>query len=423
MLKKAVQEVKKPLIGIIAAAILISAPISTFAEKADDVHKTKSKSKAAKVVKMPKLPIESEAVYLYDMNLNKVVYSKKPNKVLPTASLAQLMSLYLASDALTSGKVKANEKVKISEKAWRTPGSRMFLEIGREVPFGELFKGVAVVSGNDASVAMAEHLEGSTSNFVDKMNEKAKELNMTKTKFRSVNGLPEGDKEDTSTAKDLGVMTVSYLKEYPGNLAIHSMKQYNFDTGREVIEQTNRNPLLQSYGAADGLKTGWIEGSYNLIGTAEKDGVRLVVVTLKGESEQVRAKDARTLLDYGFNQYKKYVFDKKGDKVETLPVYKSSETKKANLIMQDDLELIIHTSQLSKKNKIKEKVVIPDYINAGKGLKAGDVVGKKQIFIGKKLIHETDIVVKEDIEKGSWWQKGLDSVLLSGMWVMGLFKG
>ncbi len=420
-MNQAIQKMKKPLVGVISAAILLSAPIGVWA--ADKGNAKQDSKEKKKVEKMPKLPIESEAAYLYDMNLNKVIYSKKPNKELPISGLSQVMSMYVASDALSSGKVKANEKVKISEKAWRTPGSRMFLEIGREVPFGELFKGIAIVSGNDASVALAEHLKGSTESFVDEMNKKATELKMKHTTFYSVNGLPQNDNEDVSTASDLGTMTISYLKKYPGNLAIHSLKQYKFDTGREVIEQANRNPLLQSYKAADGLKTGGSDGNYNLIGTAEKDGIRLVVVTLKGETEKVRAKDAKTLLDYGFNQYKKYVFDKKGDKVETLPVYKAKETKKASVIVKDDVEVIIHSSKLSKKNKVKEKVVLPEYINAGKGLKAGDVVGKKQIFIGEKMIHETDIVVKEDIEKGSWWQKALDSLLLIGMWIMGLFKG
>ncbi|MCU7666954.1 D-alanyl-D-alanine carboxypeptidase family protein [Bacillus thuringiensis] len=419
-MKKVAKQLKKPLIGVMSLLVLATAPSAAFAEK-EDTH-AKKKVKAAEVVKMPELPIESEAAFVYDMNLKKVIYEKNADEVIKTASLAKVMTLFLASDDLAAGKVKENDKVLVSEKSWKTGGSRMFLEVGREVPFGEAFKGVAVVSGNDAAVAIAEHLAGSTDEFVKRMNKKAKELKMTHTNYRSVNGLPDGDLDDTSTPRDLGNMTVKYLKKYPGNLKIHSLQEFSFDTGRGVIKQKNRNPLLGEYTGADGLKTGWIDGHYNLIGTAEKGGVRLVIVTMKGATEQIRAKDAKILLDYGFNQYNKYVLNKKGEKVATLPVYKASEDKKAEVVMKNEDEVVIHSSQLKGKQKVKEKLVLPDYINAGKGMKAGDLVGKKQYFIGKKLIHESDVVLKEGIEKGNWWQKTLDSILLSGMWIIGLFK-
>ncbi|PGP12771.1 hypothetical protein COA01_33685 [Bacillus cereus] len=419
-MKKVVKRLKKPLIGVMSLVVLATAPSAALAEKAD-TH-AKKKVKAAEVVKKPELPIESEAAFLYDMNLKKVIYEKNADDVIKTASLAKVMTLFLASDALASGEVKQNDKVLVSEKSWKTGGSRMFLEVGREVPFGEAFKGVAVVSGNDAAVAIAEHLAGSTDEFVKRMNEKAKKLKMTHTHFRSVNGLPDGDEDDTSTPRDLGNMTIKYLTKYPRNLEIHSLQEFSFDTGRGVITQKNRNPLLGEYKGADGLKTGWIDEHYNLIGTAEKGGVRLVFVTMKGANEKIRAKDAKTLLDYGFNQYKKYVLNKKGEKVATLPVYKASEDKKAEVVMKNDDEVVIHSSQLKGKKTVKEKLVLPDYINAGKGMKAGEVIGKKQYFIGKKLIHESDIVLKEGIEKGNWWQKALDSILLSGMWIVGLFK-
>jgi D-alanyl-D-alanine carboxypeptidase (penicillin-binding protein 5/6) len=297
----------------------------------------------------------------------------------------------------------------------------MFVEAGRKVPFGELFKGVAVVSGNDAAVAIAEYLAGSTDAFVQKMNQKAASLGMTNTHYRSVNGLPEGDLDDLSTPRDLGKLATSYIQKYPGNLAIHSLKEFAFDTGHGVIKQQSENPLLGTYPGADGLKTGYIDNTYNLIGTAQRDGVRLVLVTMKAPTASDRAKDAKTLMDYGFAQYGKYTLSKKGYKVNTIPVYKAKSIKKTDVFVKDDAKVIVHSSELKGKT-IKKVIKLPEYLNATNGFKAGDKVGEVQYYIGKKLIAHEDLVVHDNIEKGTWWQKGIDSLIIFGGWVIGLFR-
>lgn len=416
-MEKMVNKFKKPVIGVMTALLLFSSPAVGFAEEVKTGDK--NKKQVEKEVK-PELDLFSESAFLYDMNLNKVIYEKNPDQKIPTASLAKVMTLLIASEQLASGNVKKEDKVTVSEKAWKTGGSRMFLEVGRQVPFNEIFKGVAVVSGNDASVAIAEHIDGSTEKFANRMNKKAKELGMKNTTFVSPNGLPVDDRTDISTAKDLGLMTKEYIKKYPGNLKIHSLQEYAFDTGRGVIEQKNRNPLLGEYKGADGLKTGFIEDTYNLIGTAQKDGIRLIFVSMKSASANERAKDAKTLLDYGFGQYNKYHIANKGEKISSLPVYKTKDVKKTDIVIKEDAEVVIHSSQL-KNGKIEKKIHLPEYVNASKGLKSGAKVGSISYYAGKKEIYEVELVIREDLEPASWWEKGLDSIILFARWIINLF--
>lgn len=402
-------KVRKSLLASFAAILLMSSFNPVLAkEKVKEQAKKEEQTEAVEKKEVyPDLGIESESVVLYDMKLKKIVYQKNPDSVIPTASLAKIMTLSIASDKLKNSDVKNTDEVTISEKAWKTGGSRMFIEVGKQVPFGELFKGVAVISGNDAAVSIAEHISGSTEEFVKEMNAKAAELKMNNTTFETVNGLPIDGLMDVSTAKDLTLLTIDYLKKYPDNLKIHSMKSYAFDNGRNVIEQKNRNPLLKSYEGADGLKTGWIEGHHNLIGTAQGNGIRLIAVIMSSPSEEVRAQDAKKLLDYGFSQYRVYSFADKDELVEKVTVYKAKDIKKTSVVYENKTEITIHNMDAKK---IKQKIDIPDYITGGK--KKGDVIGSKKIYLGDEVIETINIVLTEDLPKSNLITTIFDSIAL-----------
>ena len=181
------------------------------------------------------------------------------------ASITKVLSLYLADEAIRDGKVRPSDPVKISRKAGRTGGSKMFLQAGSEIPLDELLKGMAVVSANDASVAVAEYIGGNVEDFVKQMNGKARELGMNHSFFKNPNGLPA--RGQFTTARDMMILACDYLRRFPESLNIHSQQYYTYHD----ITQRNRNSLLRHYPNADGLKTGWVvKAGYHIVATAKR---------------------------------------------------------------------------------------------------------------------------------------------------------
>lgn len=407
---------KKTAVGLLSASLLLSSSNVALAEESNK-KETKVETKKEEV-NFPDLQIESESAILYDTHLNKIIFEKNADQVTPTASLAKVMTMLLSSEAIKSEKIKEDDLVTISKKAWKTGGSRMFLNVGAKVPFNELFAGLAIVSANDAAVAMAEHLEGSTQEFAKKMNEKAKELDMKNTNFISPNGLPDGENTDVSTARDLMLLSKDYLKKHPNNMVIHKKLEFVTDKaysgGRDDIQQSNRNPILKDYKGADGLKTGWIDGHYNFIGTAVKDDVRLIVILMTSPSLKARTNDAEKLLNFGFEQYSKIIVNKAGDEIQKIAVYKSEGVKKTQVVIKDSIELVVHNSDF-EEGEIKEEIILPKHLIGGK--KENEVVGKKNIYLGKKKIATADLVITEDLPKAGFLQSILDNISLMVKWV------
>jgi D-alanyl-D-alanine carboxypeptidase (penicillin-binding protein 5/6) len=235
---------------------------------------------------------------LMEASTGKILYEKEADIAKPPASITKLMTLLLAFEAIENGQAKWEDLVPISEKAWRMEGSRMFLEVGTKIPYKDIVTGISVVSANDGCVALAEYLYGSESSFVQKMNDKARELGMSKTQYQNASGLPaEGH---YMSARDIGILTKQLLEKYPKILEIESMTQYTFNN----ILQYNRNPLLGRFPGADGLKTGWTtEAGYCLVGTAQQNGIRMIAVVLNATSEDHRLQAAQELLNHGFKNF------------------------------------------------------------------------------------------------------------------------
>lgn len=335
--------------------------------------------------------IVSEAGFLMNIDTGEVLFEKNATSPYPTASLAKIMTLALTAESLDEGKIKEEDMVSISEKAWRTGGSRMFLEVGSEYSVLDIYKGIAVVSGNDASVAISEHLSGTEEKFVEKMNEKASELKMKDTQFYSSNGLPKGNKLDLSSAKDLATLSAYYVNEFPERLEIHQLPDYTTVTRTHDIKQPNRNPLLNDFPGATGLKTGYIDQHYNLLATAKRDNISLVAVILKAPNDSVRKSDATKLLNYGFSQYVLSKHGDKGEAVETIRVFKSNDAKNVDVYLKEDAHIVVRTN---KVESIKETDDLPNYIKGG--MKSGDVIGKRILEVDGKT-YEFDLIIKKDI--------------------------
>jgi len=250
---------------------------------------------AANLSAADRLQLTARSAILMDMTTGRILYSRNADAAIQPASITKVLTLYVADEAILEGKVHPRDSVKISRKAGRTGGSKMFLEAGSELPLEELLKGMAVVSANDASVAVAEYIGGDIETFVERMNRKARELGMERSFFRNPNGLPA--KGQVTTAKDILILARAYLQRFPESLNIHSQQYYTY----RDITQHNRNSLLHRYPNADGLKTGWVQkAGYHIVATAKRGDTRLIAVVMGAKNPKSRAKETERLLDEGF---------------------------------------------------------------------------------------------------------------------------
>jgi D-alanyl-D-alanine carboxypeptidase len=225
----------------------------------------------------------------------EILYQKDADRPVQPASVTKILSLYLIYEAIGEGRVRFQDPVKISKKAWRTGGSRMFVDPGSEVPLDELIKGMSVVSANDASVALAEYMGGSEDAFVKKMNWKARQLGMTRSTFKNPHGLPA--KGQRTTARDMAKLSRVYIQRFPQSLQIHAMQSYTYHN----ITQYNHNLLLKRFPNADGLKTGYVHAAgYHIIATARRGDIRLIALVMGSRTPGIRLRETAKLLDQGF---------------------------------------------------------------------------------------------------------------------------
>lgn len=270
----------------------------------------------------PSFQVNARSALLINALTGRVVFEQNADDKIPPASLIKIMTLYLIYDAIDSGNAKMTDMVTISQRAWKFGGSQMYLEVNMQVPLSDIIKGIAVVSGNDACVAAAEHLCGTEEVFVEKMNKKAAELGMTSSLFKNCHGLPEDGQY--TTARDMATLVYNYLKAHPRATEIHSLKEFTFNN----ITQQNRNKLLWRDPSVDGLKTGWIrESGYHLIATAHRKNDRYIAVVMGAKNHTLREEEALKLLNYGFRNFKTTELVQKGNPVATVPVWNGTESE------------------------------------------------------------------------------------------------
>ncbi|NBV54645.1 MAG: D-alanyl-D-alanine carboxypeptidase [Proteobacteria bacterium] len=279
------------------------------------------------------------ALFVYHPATRTVLTAENANVKMGPASLTKLMTLYLTFDALKSGKIQLTTPVNISEKAWRTGGSKMFVEVGKQVPVEDLIKGIAIVSGNDACVAIAEHLGGTEEGFVQAMNAKAKELGMNNTTFADSNGLPSPSQ--LTTAQDVGLLLTALFRDFPEYKHYLAMEEFTFNG----IKQQNRNGLLHADMGIDAGKTGHTEESgYHLASTAVQNGERLVVVVMGTDGFNAREGQSMQAYRTAFANYATKTFFKVGDAVvPNVPVWHGS-SKMANLTVAEPLAAFLATT-------------------------------------------------------------------------------
>jgi D-alanyl-D-alanine carboxypeptidase (penicillin-binding protein 5/6) len=239
----------------------------------------------------------AKAAVLMDALTGQILYEQNPQLKLGPASFVKILTLYLVFDALRAGQLKMDDMVTVSERAWRIQGSKMFIKVGDRVKVEDLLKGIAVSSGNDACIAIAEHIAGTEDVFVSKMNEKALSLGLKESRFVNSHGMPaEGQ---MTTAMDMAILAKRYMADHPEAMPLHSTAEFEYNK----IKQGNRNTLLNK-GGVDGLKTGHIEESgYHLLATAKRDNQRMIAVVMGCDKMSTRAREALKLLEHGFRNF------------------------------------------------------------------------------------------------------------------------
>ncbi len=351
---------------------------------------------------LPSAPqLAAKSYMLMDAASGEVLVEHNGDERLPPASLTKLMTAYIATLEIQKGQISDNDMVTVSEKAWRTGGSRMFIQVNTQVSVDDLLHGIIIQSGNDASVAMAEHIAGSEEAFADMMNSTAQRLGMSNTHFVNATGLPHP--EHYSSANDMAKLARAIIYEDPAHYAIYAQKEFFWNN----IKQPNRNLLLWRDKTVDGLKTGHTEeAGYCLVASAVRDNMRLISVVFGTDSEQARAAETQKLLTYGFRFFETRTFYQKGTELAEAQVWKGQQSKlKAGLAQ--DLTMTLPRGQVEKLQAVMSfngTLTAP--------IQQGDVIGKVEVKLDDKVVRSTDLVALETVEEGGLFRRFWDSIRL-----------
>lgn len=346
--------------------------------------------------------LNAKAYILIDVNSGKILAEKDSEVRLPPASLTKMMTLYVVSNALNNDQIHLNDNVRVSRDAWKIGGSRMFIKEGQQVPVEDLLKGIIVDSGNDACVAMAEHVGGSENAFTDIMNQQAQNLGMKNSHFTDSTGLP--DPNLYTTAKDLAILGRALITEFPQYYGWYKQKWFTYNG----IRQPNRNRLLWRDSQVDGLKTGHTsEAGFCLVSSAKRDNMRLLAVVLGEPNDSMRADDSEKLLNYGFRFFETHQLYKSGQSIAELPLYKGM-VEKVSVGLTDNQFVTIPTGQYQRLS-ISTKV--PSYLQAP--IKKGDKVGELVVQFDKDVIATKPLYALQDIELGGYYTRAKDSISLA----------
>lgn len=349
---------------------------------------------------IPSIPnLNATGFILMDAMSGKILAQKDADTRMPPASLTKLMSLYIISAALKSGHIHMDDKVRISTKAWKTEGSRMFIKAGDEVAVKDLLQGVIVASGNDATVALAEHVAGTEESFTGMMNQQAKLLGMNNSHFTDSTGLPNED--HYSTAHDLAILTQAYINHFPEDYSFYSEKWFTYNG----IRQPNRNRLLWRYQYADGLKTGHTsEAGFCLVASAKKDGMRLISIVLGEPSDQSRTEDSMRLLTFGFRFYETHKLYNASLPLVQARVWKGEKTN-VPLGITEDLFITVPSGQYKK---LQASITVNNPIKAP--VIKGRSYGTLNVNLNNQVIVSKPLIALENNSEGNFWRRAVDVV-------------
>lgn len=345
--------------------------------------------------------LAAPAYILIDFHSGAELAAKNPDVRREPASLTKMMTEYIVFQELKAGNLKLTDLVTISEKAWRAEGSRTFVEVGNKVPVEVLIKGLMIQSGNDASIALAEHIAGSEQTFAQLMNQYAVQLGMTGTNFMNATGLPHP--EHYSTARDMAILATALIRDFPEFYKWHGEKQFTWNG----ITQYNRNKLLWRDSTVDGIKTGHTRAAgYCLASSSVRDGMRLISVVMGSKSEETRADQTQALLNYGFRFYETHRLYQAGTPLAEPRIWRGA-VQALPLGVASDLWITIPRRQY---DNLEASMSIESLIAAP--VEAGAQLGRVVVRLGDQVVSEAPLVALSSVAEGGILRRILDSVLL-----------
>jgi D-alanyl-D-alanine carboxypeptidase (penicillin-binding protein 5/6) len=337
--------------------------------------------------------------YLIDYTTNKVLAASSADAQLAPASLTKLMTAYVVFGALESGRIRLDDHARVSEKAWRMGGTRMFIEVNSEVGIEDLLRGLLIQSGNDAAVSLAEHVSGSVDAFVAEMNAAAAALGMQSSTFRNPHGLPA--RGHVTSARDLAILAHAIIAEFPDFYSLYAEREFSYNG----IAQQNRNALLWRDASVDGLKTGYTDAAgYCLVTSAERDGMRLIAVVLGAPSARLRNDGAQKLLEYGFKNFETHKLYTAGQQIDNARVW-GGELEYTGLGLTEDVYVTIPRgayADLAASMDVIAELAAP--------LVRGTRVGEVKVSLAGAPLVKSPVVVLTNVLDGGVWARMRDEL-------------
>jgi len=357
----------------------------------------------AQTTPVPAAPtINADSYILMDYHSNTLLAEKNSDQRVEPASITKMMTAYVVFDEIKKGQLAMDETSTISEKAWRTGGSKMFVEVDKQVLVEDLIRGMIVQSGNDASVALAEHIAGSEEVFAGMMNKTAAKLGMKNSHFKNATGLP--DEDHYVSAYDVALLGQALVRDFPDLYHIYSEKEFTYND----IKQHNRNTLLWRDPTVDGFKTGHTESAgYCLATTSVRNGMRIISVVMGTESEKARADETQKLLNYGFRFYETHKLYPAGEQQAMAEVWKGDQEQ---VPIGLDADIFI-TIPKGSYDKLQAGIDIPGRLKAP--ITAGQTLGQLTIRLNDKIITQRPMVALNAVAEGGWWTRLTDGI---GLW-------
>lgn len=356
----------------------------------------------AVVTPSPSAPtVIAKSYILQDFDSGRVLAELNSDQRLPPASITKLMTAYVVSQELQMGNISLADEVLISEKAWRMVGSRSFIEVNTKVSVEVLLRGMIIQSGNDAAVALAEHIAGSEETFAQMMNQYAQQLGMVNTNYRNSTGLPDPD--HFTTARDIATLSAAIIRDFPDHYKWYAEKEFTYNN----ITQHNRNKLLWRDSSVDGLKTGHTEeAGYCLAASAKRGDMRLISVVLGTRSENARAQETQKLMNYGFRFFETHALYQGQTSITESKIWKGA-AKQLTIGIEQNLSVTVPRGRykdLVATTNIQQPVIAP--------VMAGAQLGEVEIRLGDELIASQALIALQTVEQGSWWSRLIDTLLM-----------
>ena len=354
----------------------------------------------AATVIIPRAPeIAATSYILIDAKTGHIIVEENADEALPPASLTKIMTAYITVEELLSGNLRLDDEVHISEKAWRTEGSKMFVGVNTQVSVEDLLRGIIIQSGNDASVAIAEHIAGSEEAFADMMNQYSEVLGLTSSFFMNSSGLDTELYYNTMSARDLSILARATITKHGQYYPIYAEREFTYNG----IRQSNRNTLLFRDRNVDGLKTGWTDAAgYCLVASAERDGMRLISVVMGTASEEARAIQTQKLFTYGFRYFETHKLYDANQILTNVPVF-SGKQNAVDLGIREEVYITIPRGQA---DAMTATVDVDEIIRAP--LDKSQIMGVVRVVLNDDILYQGDVIAMQEVERGGVLKRFID---------------